>query len=104
MPRHDDSSIKDDSSELPTTSSDNGEVIHVIGFDPHTFTHFRDERKGLVFIQVIKQSIDEKLGRTAFSDNFTGLELEDGGGHGTSGSVQSLDPFDRHSDFGAGFS
>ncbi|KAI3767234.1 hypothetical protein L2E82_17323 [Cichorium intybus] len=79
------------------------EVIHVLGFDPHAFTHFRDERKRRRS-QVTKQSMDENLGRLvtrvvlprvvmhsryhygAFSENFTGLELEDGGGRGTSGS------------------
>ncbi|KAI3759066.1 hypothetical protein L6452_06639 [Arctium lappa] len=79
------------------------EVIHVLGFDPHAFTHFRDERKRRRS-QVTKQTMDEKLGRMvtrvvlprvvmrsryhygAFSENFTGVELEDGGGRGTSGS------------------
>ncbi|KAL8250641.1 hypothetical protein R6Q59_034334 [Mikania micrantha] len=79
------------------------EVIHVLGFDPHAFTHFRDERKRRRS-QVTKETMDEKLGRLvtrvvlprvimhsryhygAFSENFTGLELEDGGGRGTSGS------------------
>ncbi|XP_076939014.1 uncharacterized protein LOC143607456 [Bidens hawaiensis] len=79
------------------------EVIHVLGFDPHAFTHFRDERKRRRS-QVTKETMDEKLGRVvtrvvlprvimhsrhhygAFSENFTGLELEDGGGRGTSGS------------------
>ncbi|KAK1392506.1 putative Metalloendopeptidase [Heracleum sosnowskyi] len=79
------------------------EVMHVLGFDPHAFTHFRDETRRR-HIQVIEQVNDEKLGRMvtrvvlprvvmhsryhfgAFSKNFTGLELEDGGGPGTSGS------------------
>ncbi|KAF6149671.1 hypothetical protein GIB67_017404 [Kingdonia uniflora] len=79
------------------------EVMHVLGFDPHAFGHFRDERKRRRS-QVTLQSMDEKLGRMvtrvvlprvvmhsryhygAFSENFTGLELEDGGGRGTSGS------------------
>lgn len=79
------------------------EVMHVLGFDPHAFTHFRDERKRRRG-QVTAQSLDKKLGRMvtrvvlprvvmharhhygAFSQNFTGLELEDGGGRGTSGS------------------
>lgn len=79
------------------------EVMHVLGFDPHAFAHFRDERKRRR-TQVIQLTMDERLGRTvtrvvlprvimhsryhygAFSDNFTGLELEDGGGRGTSGS------------------
>ncbi|KAF5195589.1 Leishmanolysin-like peptidase [Thalictrum thalictroides] len=79
------------------------EVMHVLGFDPHAFAHFRDERKRRR-TQVTVQSLDEKLGRMvtrvvlprvvmhsryhygAFSENFTGLELEDGGGRGTSGS------------------
>ncbi|XP_057765987.1 uncharacterized protein LOC130986563 [Salvia miltiorrhiza] len=79
------------------------EVMHVLGFDPHAFAHFRDERKRRR-IQVTEQAMDEKLGRMvtrvvlprvimhsryhygAFSENFTGLELEDGGGRGTSGS------------------
>ncbi|XP_024039919.1 uncharacterized protein LOC18041730 isoform X1 [Citrus clementina] len=79
------------------------EVMHVLGFDPHAFSHFRDERKRRRS-QVIQQVMDEKLGRMvtrvvlphvvmhsryhygAFSENFTGLELEDGGGRGTSGS------------------
>ncbi|CAA0831586.1 Unknown protein, partial [Striga hermonthica] len=51
------------------------EVMHVLGFDPHAFAHFRDERKRRR-TQV----------HCAFSENFTGLELEDGGGRGTSGS------------------
>ncbi|PKA49613.1 leishmanolysin [Apostasia shenzhenica] len=126
------------------------EVMHVLGFDPHAFAHFRDERKrrrsklwqvkamrrlrvsGVsgneleevvaamsqrwcsktvtksLFLdqqgEVTIQAMDEKLGRMAtrvvlprvvmhsrhhygaFSENFTGLELEDGGGRGTSGS------------------
>ncbi|KAL0432450.1 UNVERIFIED_CONTAM: Leishmanolysin-like peptidase [Sesamum latifolium] len=79
------------------------EVMHVLGFDPHAFAHFRDERKRRR-IRVTEQAMDEKLGRMvtrvvlprvimhsryhygAFSANFTGLELEDGGGRGTSGS------------------
>ncbi|KAI4998145.1 hypothetical protein ZWY2020_053487 [Hordeum vulgare] len=79
------------------------EVMHVLGFDPHAFTHFRDERKRRRD-QVTVQALDEKLGRMvtrvvlprvvmhsrhhygAFSQNFSGLELEDGGGRGTSGS------------------
>lgn len=79
------------------------EVMHVLGFDPHAFAHFRDERKRRRS-QVTEQALDEKLGRQvtrvvlprvvmhsryhygAFSENFTGLELEDGGGRGTSGS------------------
>ncbi|GMY28475.1 leishmanolysin-like peptidase [Fagus crenata] len=79
------------------------EVMHVLGFDPHAFAHFRDERKRRRS-QVTEQIMDEKLGRIvtrvvlprvvmhsryhygAFSENFTGLELEDGGGRGTSGS------------------
>ncbi|XP_027091968.1 uncharacterized protein [Coffea arabica] len=79
------------------------EVMHVLGFDPHAFAHFRDERKRRRS-QVTEQVSDEKLGRVvtrvvlprvvmhsrfhygAFSENFTGLELEDGGGRGTSGS------------------
>ncbi|GAB2291324.1 hypothetical protein Dimus_025582 [Dionaea muscipula] len=79
------------------------EVVHVLGFDPHAFAHFRDERKRRR-TEVIQQAMDERLGRMvtrvvlprvimssryhfgAFSENFTGLELEDGGGRGTSGS------------------
>ncbi|XP_023545765.1 leishmanolysin homolog [Cucurbita pepo subsp. pepo] len=79
------------------------EVMHVLGFDPHAFAHFRDERKRRRS-KVTEQVLDERLGRTvtrvvlprvvmhsryhygAFSKNFTGLELEDGGGRGTSGS------------------
>ncbi|KAM7279442.1 hypothetical protein ACFE04_006576 [Oxalis oulophora] len=79
------------------------EVMHVLGFDPHAFAHFRDERKRRR-TQVTEQLMDEKLGRMvmrvvlprvvmhsryhygAFLGNFTGLELEDGGGRGTSGS------------------
>ncbi|PKI43753.1 hypothetical protein CRG98_035859 [Punica granatum] len=79
------------------------EVMHVLGFDPHAFAHFRDDRKRRRG-QVTEQVMDEKLGRAvtrvvlprvvmhsrfhygAFSENFTGLELEDGGGRGTSGS------------------
>ncbi|KAL5987126.1 hypothetical protein ACLOJK_041122 [Asimina triloba] len=83
------------------------EVMHVLGFDPHAFAHFRDERKrrrGQLIDLVTVQSMDERLGRMvtrvvlprvvmhsryhygAFAENFTGLELEDGGGRGTSGS------------------
>ncbi|KAM0066802.1 putative leishmanolysin [Helianthus debilis subsp. tardiflorus] len=79
------------------------EVMHVLGFDPHAFTHFRDERKRRRS-KVTEETMDEKLGRMvtrvvlphvimhsrhhygAYSENFTGLELEDGGGRGTSGS------------------
>ncbi|CAK7347670.1 unnamed protein product [Dovyalis caffra] len=79
------------------------EVMHVLGFDPHAFAHFRDDRKRRRS-EVTEQLMDEKLGRMvtrvvlprvvmhsrhhygAFSENFTGLELEDGGGRGTSGS------------------
>ncbi|PIN03756.1 Leishmanolysin-like peptidase (Peptidase M8 family) [Handroanthus impetiginosus] len=79
------------------------EVMHVLGFDPHAFAHFRDERKRRR-ARVTEQAMDEKLGRVAtrvvlprvvmhsryhygaFSENFTGLELENGGGRGTSGS------------------
>ncbi|CAI9777817.1 unnamed protein product [Fraxinus pennsylvanica] len=79
------------------------EVMHVLGFDPHAFAHFRDDRKRRR-IRVTEQATDEKLGRMvtkvvlprvimysryhygAFSQNFSGLELEDGGGRGTSGS------------------
>lgn len=79
------------------------EVMHVLGFDPHAFAHFRDERMRRRS-RVTEQAMDEKLGRMvtrvvlprvlmhsrfhygAFSENFTGLELEDGGGRGTSGS------------------
>ncbi|GJX14999.1 hypothetical protein Tco_0206757 [Tanacetum coccineum] len=87
------------------------QVIHVIGFDPHTFTHFRDERKRRRS-QVTKQIMDEKLGRTVtrvvpqvvmhscyhygeFSDNFTGLELEDGGGRGTLGHAITWKAWDH---------
>eukprot|EP01018_Ginkgo_biloba_P018495 Gb_23702 [translate_table: standard] len=79
------------------------EVMHVLGFDPHAFAHFRDERKRRRN-QVVTQSLDTKLGRMvtrvvlprvvmhsrlhygAFSKEFSGLELEDGGGRGTAGS------------------
>ncbi|XP_051150970.1 uncharacterized protein LOC127265279 [Andrographis paniculata] len=79
------------------------EVMHVLGFDPHAFSHFRDESKRRR-TRVTDQVMDEKLGRMvtrvvlprvvmhsryhygAFSENFTGLELEEGGGRGTSGS------------------
>lgn len=79
------------------------EVMHVLGFDPHAFAHFRDERKRRRS-QVLSQSSDSKLGRMvtrvvlprvvmharqhygAYSNDFTGLELEDGGGRGTAGS------------------
>ncbi|XP_078435512.1 metalloendopeptidase / zinc ion binding protein [Wolffia australiana] len=79
------------------------EVMHVLGFDPHAFAHFRDERKRRRR-QVTVQTYDERLGRPVtrvvlprvimhsrhhygvYSENFTGLELEDGGGRGTSGS------------------
>ncbi|CAJ1972843.1 unnamed protein product [Sphenostylis stenocarpa] len=79
------------------------EVMHVLGFDPHAFAHFRDERKRRRN-KVTERVFDEKIGRmvtrvvlprvvmhsrhhyVAFSGNFTGLELEDGGGRGTSGS------------------
>ncbi|GLJ40295.1 hypothetical protein SUGI_0828070 [Cryptomeria japonica] len=79
------------------------EVMHVLGFDPHAFAHFRDDRKRRRD-QVVTQSMDSKLGRMvtrvvlprvvmhsrlhygAFSSEFSGLELEDGGGRGTAGS------------------
>lgn len=79
------------------------EVMHVLGFDPHAFAHFRNERKRR-HSKVTVQTMDKNLGRMvtrvilprvvmhsrhhygAFSENFTGLELEDGGGKGTSGS------------------
>ncbi|KAJ7558534.1 hypothetical protein O6H91_04G044600 [Diphasiastrum complanatum] len=79
------------------------EVMHVLGFDPHAFAHFRDERKRRRN-QVVAQSSDSRLGRIvtrvvlprvmmhsrqhygAYSENFRGLELEDGGGRGTAGS------------------
>eukprot|EP00249_Psilotum_nudum_P023922 c29028_g1_i1 orf=1787-4684(+) len=79
------------------------EVMHVLGFDPHAFAHFRDERKRRRN-QVVSQSFDSKLGRTVtrvvlprvvmhsrehygvYSEEFVGLELEDGGGRGTAGS------------------
>ncbi|KAI7747342.1 hypothetical protein M8C21_019370, partial [Ambrosia artemisiifolia] len=79
------------------------EVMHVLGFDPHAFTHFRDERKRRRS-KVTEQTMYEKLGRMVtrvvlphvimhsrhhygtYSESFTGLELEDGGGIGTSGS------------------
>ncbi|BBG94942.1 metalloendopeptidase [Prunus dulcis] len=38
------------------------EVMHVLGFDPHAFAHFRDERKRRRS-QVTEQIMDEKLGR-----------------------------------------
>ncbi|KAK6115379.1 hypothetical protein DH2020_007648 [Rehmannia glutinosa] len=73
-------------------------VMHVLGFDPHAFAHFRDERKRRR-TRVTEQAMDEKLDEWqqewcflelscthSFSENFTGLELEDGGGRGTSGS------------------
>ncbi|RWW81498.1 hypothetical protein BHE74_00010097 [Ensete ventricosum] len=37
-------------------------VMHVLGFDPHAFAHFRDERKRRRS-QVTVQVMDEKLGR-----------------------------------------
>ncbi|CAM9004274.1 unnamed protein product [Rhodiola kirilowii] len=79
------------------------EIMHVLGFDPHAFTHFRDERKTRRH-QITELIMDESLGRLvtrvvlprvvmharhhfgAFSEEFNGLELEDGGGRGTSGS------------------
>lgn len=79
------------------------EVMHVLGFDPHAFAHFRDERKRRRN-KVLSQSFNSKLGRMvtrivlprvvmyarqhygAYSKDFTGLELEDGGGRGTAGS------------------
>eukprot|EP00850_Spirogloea_muscicola_P006385 SM000030S11394 [mRNA] locus=s30:428293:434659:- [translate_table: standard] len=79
------------------------EVMHVLGFDPHAFAHFRDERKRRR-TEVVVQSFDEELGRPvtrvvlprvvatarqhygAFTSSFAGLELEDGGGRGTAGS------------------
>ncbi|KAK7378347.1 hypothetical protein VNO80_03786 [Phaseolus coccineus] len=72
------------------------EVMHVLGFDPHAFAHFRDERRRRCD-KVSEQVMDEKIGRmvtcvvlprvvmhsrhhyVAFSGNFAGLELEDGG-------------------------
>ncbi|KAL6511725.1 hypothetical protein OROGR_021322 [Orobanche gracilis] len=97
------------------------EVMHVLGFDPHAFAHFRDERKRrrtrcyslqnkpwmkiltnnnksgasssyhalALPLWVIRVPIEKDLTisyNQAFSENFTGLELEDGGGRGTSGS------------------
>ncbi|KAK7355594.1 hypothetical protein VNO80_14854 [Phaseolus coccineus] len=71
-------------------------VMHVLGFDPHAFAHFGDERKRRCD-KVSERVMDEKIGRmvtrvvlplvvmhsrhhyVAFSGNFTGLELEDGG-------------------------
>jgi leishmanolysin len=38
------------------------EVMHVLGFDPHAFAHFRDERKRRR-TEVTEQQMDEKLGR-----------------------------------------
>ncbi|KAI5056639.1 hypothetical protein GOP47_0028826 [Adiantum capillus-veneris] len=79
------------------------EVMHVLGFDPHAFAHFRDERKRRRN-QVLTQAFDSKLGRAvsrvvlprvmmharrhyaAYSKDFIGMELEDGGGRGTAGS------------------
>ncbi|OAE20884.1 hypothetical protein AXG93_3256s1310 [Marchantia polymorpha subsp. ruderalis] len=79
------------------------EVMHVLGFDPHAFAHFRDERKRRRS-EVVRQGFDERLGRMvtrvilprvvmhsrqhygAYSEDFLGLELEDGGGRGTAGS------------------
>ncbi|KAL2649366.1 hypothetical protein R1flu_017494 [Riccia fluitans] len=79
------------------------EVMHVLGFDPHAFAHFRDERKRRR-TQVVRQGFDDMLGRMvtrvtlprvvmhsrqhygAYSEDFVGLELEDGGGRGTAGS------------------
>ncbi|KAG0610529.1 hypothetical protein M758_7G072700 [Ceratodon purpureus] len=79
------------------------EVMHVLGFDPHAFAHFRDERKRRRS-EVVAQEFDYKLGRMvtrvvlprvimhsrqhygAYSKDFNGLELEDGGGRGTAGS------------------
>ncbi|CAK9859449.1 unnamed protein product [Sphagnum jensenii] len=79
------------------------EVMHVLGFDPHAFAHFRDEQKRRRS-EVVQQEHDQKLGRMvtrvvlprvimhsrqhygAYDDKFPGLELEDGGGRGTAGS------------------
>ncbi|XP_024524216.1 uncharacterized protein LOC112344166 isoform X1 [Selaginella moellendorffii] len=79
------------------------EVMHVLGFDPHAFAHFRDERKRRRS-EVVVQSYDSKLQRAvtrvvlprvvmhsrqhygAYSTEIGGLELEDGGGRGTAGS------------------
>ncbi|KAK6118913.1 hypothetical protein DH2020_047366 [Rehmannia glutinosa] len=89
------------------------EVMHVLGFDPHAFAHFRDERKRRR-TRVTEQAMDEKLGRVvtrvvlprvimhsryhygAFSENFTGLELEDGGGRGTSGCSSFSNSYQLH--------
>lgn len=38
------------------------EVMHVLGFDPHAFAHFRDERKRRRS-EVVTQEFDSKLGR-----------------------------------------
>jgi leishmanolysin len=38
------------------------EVMHVLGFDPHAFAHFRDERKRRRS-EVVAQEFDSKLGR-----------------------------------------
>ncbi|KAK7364130.1 hypothetical protein VNO80_12552 [Phaseolus coccineus] len=71
-------------------------VMHVLGFDPHVFAHFIDERKRHRD-KVSERVMDEQIGRmvtlvvlprvvmhsrhhyVAYSGNFTGLELEDGG-------------------------
>ncbi|KAK6918026.1 Peptidase M8, leishmanolysin [Dillenia turbinata] len=69
------------------------EVMHVLGFDPHAFAHFWDERKR--WCDQAENSCgwkpkSHKGSRSllltnsallAFSENFTGLELEGGGGH-----------------------
>ncbi|GJZ04387.1 hypothetical protein Tco_0537662 [Tanacetum coccineum] len=92
------------------------QVMYVLGVDAHAFTHFRDERKRRwvrlyfsAYLLVIEHAMDERLGRTVTrvmlprvfmhsrhhygtytSENFTGLELEDGGGCGTSDVVSGL--------------
>lgn len=38
------------------------EVVHVLGFDPHAFAHFRDERKRRRS-KVVTQEFDSNLGR-----------------------------------------
>ncbi|BAB10500.1 major surface glycoprotein-like [Arabidopsis thaliana] len=67
------------------------EVMHVLGFDPHAFAHFRDERKRRR-TEVTEQQMDEKLGRLVTRVVLPRVVMHsrhhygDGGGRGTSGS------------------
>eukprot|EP00899_Mesostigma_viride_P002198 jgi/Mesvir1/1197/Mv17689-RA.1 len=79
------------------------EILHVLGFDASSYPQFRDE-SNRPHREVVRAAFEPKLGRVinrlalprlvmrardhfnATSANFTGVELEDGGGQGTAGS------------------